>query len=122
MRALVEHVNSGIQPFQNASPLRWLRERGPGLDEAWAREWLTRGMAGLEGAVREGAGRFSHGDALTLADLFLVPQLHGARRFGVVLDGCPTLLRVEAACRDLDAFRRAEPGAQPDAPPGERSA
>lgn len=120
VRAIAEHVNSGIQPFQNASPLRWLRERQPGLDEAWLHEWLARGLAGLEGAVREGAGRFCHGDAVTLADVYVVPQLYGARRFGVDLAGCPTLLRVEAACRALEAFRLAEPDAQPDAPPAGR--
>ncbi len=116
VRALVEHVNSGIQPFQNASPLRWLRERQAGLDEAWVRHWLGTGLAGLEAAVRDGAGRYSHGDGVTLADLYLVPQLYGARRYGVDLAPFPTLLRVEAACRELDAFRRAEPEAQPDAP------
>ncbi len=120
VRALAEHVNAGIQPFQNASTLRWLRERGPGLDEAWLREWLSRGMAGLEAAVAEGAGRYCHGDAITLADVFVVPQLYGARRFGIDLSACPTLLRIEEACRTIDAFRRAEPDAQPDAPPGER--
>lgn len=42
----------------------------------------------------------------------------GARRFGVPLDGFPTLLAVEAACAELPAFRAAEPERQPDAPPG----
>ena len=43
------------------------------------------------------------------------------RRFGVDTAPFPTLLRVEAACRELPAFRAAEPGRQPDAPAGERS-
>jgi len=119
VRALVEHVNSGIQPFQNSSPLRWLREHG-GLDEAWAREWIGRGLAGLEGAVRRGAGRFCHGDAVTLADVFVVPQLYGARRYGVDVGAFPTLLRVEESCRMLEAFRLALPEVQPDAPAAER--
>jgi glutathione S-transferase len=46
-----------------------------------------------------------------------VPQLYGCRRFGVDLAPYPTLVRVEAACRELEAFRRAEPEVQPDAPP-----
>ena len=119
VRALAEHVNAGIQPFQNAAPLRWLRERAAGMDQQWARHWLSWGLAAMEEAVASGAGTFCHGDAVTLADLFLAPQLYGARRFGVDLSGCPTLLRVEASCRELEAFRRAEPDAQPDAPPPE---
>jgi maleylpyruvate isomerase len=115
VRSLAEHVNSGIQPLHNAAPVRWLHEHG-GLDRPWVEEWIGRGLAGLEAAVRDGAGRFCHGDSVTLADLFLVPQLYGARRFGIDLSGCPTLLRVEEACRSLEPFRRAEPERQPDAP------
>ncbi len=120
VRALAEHVNSSIQPYQNASPLKWLREHEDGLEKRWAKHWLSRGMEGLERAVRDGAGRFCHGDAPTLADLYLVPQLYGCRRFGIDLAPYPTLVRIEDACRELDAFRRAEPDVQPDAPPPEK--
>lgn len=115
VRALMEHVNAGTQPFQNASPLRWLREREEGLELLWVRHWLAFALGGLERAVADGAGRFCHGDRPTLADLFLVPQLYGARRFGVDLGPCPTLVRIESACRQLEPFRKAEPDAQPDA-------
>ena len=71
----------------------------------------------LEEVVRDGAGRFSHGDSVTLGDLFIVPQLYGARRFDVDLAKFPTLLRVEAACASLEPFALAVPAAQPDAPP-----
>jgi maleylpyruvate isomerase len=121
VRALAEHVNSGVQPFQNLAPLQWLKAHEDGLEKAWARHWIAQGLAALEAAVRPGAGRFCHGDAVTLAEVYLVPQLYGARRFKVELAPFPTLVRVEAACRELDAFRRAEPEAQPDAPPPERS-
>lgn len=116
VRALAEHVNAGTQPFQNASPLKWLREERPGLDERWVRHWLGFALGGLERAVAEGAGRYCHGDGVTLADLFLAPQLYGARRFGVDLAPFPTLTRVESALRELQAFQRAEPDRQPDAP------
>jgi glutathione S-transferase len=56
------------------------------------------------------------GDALTLADACLVPQLYHARRFGVGLDNFETLLRVERECSQLDAFARAHAESQPDAP------
>jgi maleylpyruvate isomerase len=122
VRALAELVNSGIQPFQNQAPLKWLRAHAPqGVDEAWVKHWIATGLAALEPSVKDGAGRFCHGDAVTLADLYLVPQLYAARRYQVDLAPYPTLLRVEDACRREEAFRRAEPEAQPDAPPPERS-
>ncbi|MEY2668240.1 MAG: hypothetical protein RJA59_878 [Pseudomonadota bacterium] len=115
VRAIAEDVNSSIQPYQNASTMKWLRERHPG-DVAFTSHFLARTMAGLEEAVRDGAGRFCHGDEVTLADLFVVPQLYGARRFGVDVAAFPTLLRVEAACASLPAFVAASPDRQPDAP------
>jgi maleylpyruvate isomerase len=117
VRMLAEIVNSGIQPFQNQASQKWLKARQAGLEKEWVRHWLGEGLAALERAVADGAGRFCHGDAPSLADAYLVPQLYGARRFGLDLAGCPTLLRVEGACQDVPAFARAAPDAQPDAPP-----
>jgi maleylpyruvate isomerase len=116
VRALAEHVNSGIQPYQNSAPQKWLRQHRPGLEEEFVRHWITTGMAALELAVLDGAGRYCHGDAVTLADLYLAPQLHGARRFGVDLSPFPLLVRIEKALAELPAFRAAEPERQPDAP------
>jgi maleylpyruvate isomerase len=116
VRRLAEDVNSSIQPFQNASTMKWLRERHAGDDLAFTTHFLARGLKGLEAEVKDGAGTFSHGDSVTLADLYVVPQLYGARRFGVDVSGFPTLLRVEAACAPLPAFAKSEPDAQPDAP------
>ena len=123
VRMLAEHVNSGIQPYQNSITLKWIRDRLRGEVEAFAREFVGRGLEALERAVRKDrppGSRFCHGDQPTLADLYLVPQLFGGRRWGVDVSRFPTLLAVESACGEIDAFRRSEPQAQPDAPPPER--
>jgi len=122
VRMLAEHVNSGIQPYQNQAPMLWLRARIEGGDKIWVQHWLRIGLTALERAVRDGAGKFCHGDEVTLADLYLVPQLHGARRFDVDVEAYPTLLGIEAECKELDAFKKAEPDVQPDAPQGEKGA
>jgi maleylpyruvate isomerase len=116
VRAIVEHVNSSIQPYQNTAVLKWLGEHSTASAD-WIARFIGGGMAGLEAVVRAGAGRFCHGDEVTLADLYVVPQLYAARRFGAEVAHLPTLLRVEESCRGLDAFAKSEPGAQPDAPP-----
>lgn len=117
VRALAELVNSGIQPLQNAVVLKTLKEKVPGFEKEFARQFNERGLESLERAVRPGAGRFSHGDAPGLADCYLVPQLYSARRFGVDLSAFPTLLRIEEACSALAPFQAAHPDRQPDAPP-----
>jgi len=121
VRALAEHVNSGIQPLQNALILKMLRERQPGWDREWARFHIGRGLEALERAVSDGgAGRFCHGDVAGLADCYLVPQLYNARRFGVDLAPFPRLRGIEESCVALAPFQSAHPDRQPDAPPPAR--
>jgi maleylpyruvate isomerase len=120
VRALALAVACEIHPLNNLRVLDHLRH-GLGLDkaavDAWYRHWIAEGLAGLEPMVAATAGRFAFGDAPGLADIFIVPQLYNARRFACDLAAYPTLRRVDAACLELDAFRRAAPEAQPDAEP-----
>jgi maleylpyruvate isomerase len=114
VRELVEIVNAGVQPLQNTGTLAELRRLGG--DQAaqeWAVRIMTQGLTALE--AHAGSGRFLVGDAPTLADVFLVPQLYNARRFGIELAKFPRLLAAEAAACALPAFERARPEAQPDA-------
>jgi len=115
VRALAEHVNSSVQPYQNSAVLKWMKERRIPTED-WVARFVAEGMAHLEAVVRPGAGRFCHGDEVTLPDLYVVPQLYGARRLGVDVTRFPTLLAVEEACRGLEPFARSEPPRQPDAP------
>lgn len=114
-RALVEVVNAGIQPLQNLEPQRYVREELKGDAAAFTKHFIGRGMLALEALARDTAGRYLVGDAVTLADLCLVPQMFAARRFGVDPATLPTLARVEAACNELAAFQAARPERQPDA-------
>jgi maleylpyruvate isomerase len=110
---LAEITNSGIQPLQNLAVTQKVQELG-GDGSAWARHWNERGLGALEAWAKPLAGKYLLGDSVTVADVFLVPQLYGARRFGTDLAPFPTLTRVEAACAALDAFARARPERQPD--------
>lgn len=84
---------------------------------AWYRHWTGLGLTQLEALVagHPGTGRFVQGDSPTLADICLVPQLYNARRFDIDLSACPTLVRIDQACRTLSAFADAAPERQPDA-------
>lgn len=117
VRMLSEMVNSGMQPLQNLSVLQFVKGELKADDKAFAAHWNTRGLAALEAAVKETAGTYCVGDSVTLADICLVPQLYGARRFGVELSPYPTLTRIEAACGQLAAFQAAHADKQPDAVP-----
>ena len=119
VRALVEIVNSGIQPLQNRNVTLFLSEDAA-VQKRWLQHFVGRGMAALEAAMqmneREGvAGPFAYGATPTAADVFLVPQVFSAQRFRVDLSGCPRVTRSFDAAMKLDAFRRAAPEEQPDA-------
>jgi maleylpyruvate isomerase len=116
-RMLAEMVNSGIQPLQNLSVLQFVKGELKADDKAFAAHWNTRGLAALEAVVKETAGTYCLGEQVSFADICLVPQLYGARRFAVDLAPYPTLLRIEAACNTLPAFQAAHADRQPDAAP-----
>ena len=120
-RMLAEHVNSGIQPLQNATVLKYAKEfLGEGADATWAATWIARGLEGLEAAAAPLAGRYSLGDAVSLPDLYVVPQMYNARRFKIDTSKYPTLVRIDAALCEHPAFVAAHPDRQPDAPPPEK--
>ncbi len=110
VRQLAETVNSGIQPLANTSVRNYVHDVLGKDDAVWCRHWLARGLGALE------AGRFAFGDAPTLADVCIVPQLFHARRFGVELGPFPTLLQIDRTCESIDAFAKAHALRQPDAP------
>ena len=120
VRSLALAVACEIHPLNNTRVLAYLT--GPlGLSseirDKWYHHWIALGLQALEarlGLERE-TGKFCHADAPGLADCCLVPQLANARRFKCDVAPYPTLLRIEANCQALEAFRRAAPDQQPDA-------
>jgi maleylpyruvate isomerase len=116
VREAVEIVNAGTQPLQNTSILAELRRlEGEEAARRWAAKVMALGLHALEIRARLHAGRFLVGDAVSLADVFLIPQLYNARRVDLDITQFPRLLDVEAQALTLDAFVRARPEAQPDA-------
>ena len=115
VRQAAEIVNSGIQPYQNSGVQKRVKHELHGDEKAWTRSFIAHGFTALEALLRGTAGKYAVGDQVTLADVYLVPQLFGARRVELDLAPFPTLTRVESACNALPAFQSAHPDRQPDA-------
>ncbi len=119
-RAIAVAIACEMHPLNNLRVLQYL-ERELGLDEArrmaWYRHWIAEGFGPLEAMIARSAGDFCVGDAPSLADVCLVPQVYNARRYDCDLVAYPTICRIDERCRRIEAFARAAPERQPDAPP-----
>jgi len=120
VRALAYDVACEIHPLNNLRVLRYLVHDLKLSDEdknRWYRHWVETGLEAVERqlARRPSSGRFCHGDAPTMADVTLVPQIFNAMRFECRLEHVPTVMRVFEACMQLDAFEQTRPEKCPDA-------
>jgi maleylacetoacetate isomerase len=120
VRSLALDVACEIHPLNNLRVLRYLVHELKVPDEAkngWYRHWVETGLQALERRLAGDArtGTFCHGDAPSLADVCLVPQIFNAQRFDCRLDDVPTVMRVFGACMALPAFDSTQPSRCPDA-------
>jgi maleylpyruvate isomerase len=120
IRSLGLTIACEIHPLNNLRVLRYLVKTLDVAEEAknaWYRHWVEEGLAAVEKILANDphTGRFCHGDAPTLADCCLAPQIFNAERFACRLDHLPTVMRVYKECMTLPAFQQAAPEAQPDA-------
>ena len=117
VRAMAFIVACDIHPVNNLRILKALA--GLGVEEparnSWARRWISEGFAALEPMIaRHGAG-YAFGDAPTLADACLVPQVYNAARFAVDLTPFPAIAAAAARAGEHPAIAAAHPNLQPDA-------
>lgn len=119
VRALAAIVGCDIHPVNNRRILEALRHRFAADDAAvndWCGTWIAAGFDAFDALVRaRDEGPFAFGAQPTLADVYLVPQIEGARRFKVDLKRWPRLSEIDAACGQIEAFSSAVPSLQPDA-------
>ena len=118
VRSLSYLIASEIHPLNNLRVLQHLKRalaQTQDQIDTWYRHWIADGLAKLEAELAGGKGKFSHGDAPSMADCCLVPQIFNAKRYSSDLAPYPKTLRIFENCMQLAAFDRAQPSKQPDA-------
>ena len=120
VRSMAMVIACEVHPIQNLRVLKHVKstyELSDGQVNEWAQHWIDLGLSALEEmiAAQPKRGKFCFGDAPTLADICLVPQLGNARRYGCDLAQYPNVLSIEKTCLALSPFADAAPDKQPDA-------
>jgi maleylacetoacetate isomerase/maleylpyruvate isomerase len=120
VRAISLDIACEIHPLDNLRVLRYLTQEMKVSEDdknRWYRHWVEQGLAAVEGqlAGHPSTGRYCHGDAPTMADVLLVPQIFNAQRMDCRVDHIPTVMRIFGECMQHPAFLAAQPSACPDA-------
>ncbi|HUR89378.1 MAG TPA: maleylacetoacetate isomerase [Ramlibacter sp.] len=118
VRALSQLIACEIHPLNNTRVLRYLTHDLK-LDEeiraTWYRHWVRDGLEAYERELaRLPASRFSYGDAPTMADCLLVPQVFNGKRFNTPFDGLTRTMQAFDNCMAHPAFQKAQPSNCPD--------
>lgn len=122
VRALAQLVAVDAHPFVVPRVRKYL-EQELSVDEArrmkWIRHWLDSATRVMEEQLARDSrtGRFCYGDTPTIADICLVPHVTSATMlYDCDFSPYPTVRRIFETCMKLDAFAKAQPLEQVDAP------
>ncbi|MGZ5179370.1 MAG: maleylacetoacetate isomerase [Ramlibacter sp.] len=118
VRALAQLIACEIHPLNNLRVLKYL-VRDLKVDEeaktTWYRHWVREGLLAFERELaRLPRGTYTYGDAPTLADCCLVPQIFNGQRFNADFSGLDRTMAAFDACMRHPAFQKAQPSSCPD--------
>ncbi len=109
-------IAAGIQPLQNLKVTHHFSDEAKER-EHWSRYFIEAGFTALEKKLAAYSGDYCLGHSLTLADIFLVPQIYNALRFQVEMHRFPRLESIYKNCLRTEACDKASPHRQPGAHP-----
>lgn len=118
VRGMTLDIACDIQPLANLRVLNHLADTFSSPQEEaakWCKHWIEKGFTGIEKRLANTAADYCFGFELSMADVFLVPQVFNAERFRVDMNNYPIIKRIAENCNELDAFISARPENQPDA-------
>ena len=120
VRQMCENINADMHNFSNLKVLQYLDRElktSPEQKEKWIHHWMQLGFTAVEELLKRNSGRYSFGDQVTAADLFLVPHCFTAARFNFDTSKFVNLSRVNTTCLEMPEFQAAHPSKQPDYSP-----
>ena len=116
IRSLALIIACDIHPLNNLRVLNRLKEQFKAKESdisAWYHHWLKAGFDAFEKqlASLERSQSVCYGAMISLADLFLIPQVYNAERFNFSMSDYPLILKINDYCLKQPAFQKALPHA-----------
>ena len=116
IQSFVDMIGCDIHPVCNLRILNYLTvdlKVDAEQKMAWYQHWIIIGFAALESML--GNTKYCFGDRITLADVYLIPQVYNALRFEVDMSAFPKIMQAYQNCNQLETFIKAAPENQLDA-------
>lgn len=121
VRAFALTIACDIHPLNNLKVFQFLNKQYQirAVEDGWYEHWLLNGLNVLEEILPETVidTGYCFGNAPTMADIFLIPQLYNAKRFNMPIATFPKLFAVNQHCLTIPAFIKASPEQQTDYEP-----
>ncbi len=119
-RSIAQAVACEIHPLNSLRVREYLSTKSGFSDEQvneWQIHWMQEGFSSIEKILASSieTGIFCQGDEISLADIYLIPQVYNALQAGMDLKPFPTIQRIYNACLKEEAFVKALPENQADA-------
>jgi maleylacetoacetate isomerase len=117
VRSLSNIIACDMHPLNNLRVMNQLRTEFNADDDMvsrWYHHWLKLGFDAFEARLTQLNSEqpvFCYGDALSFADICLIPQVYNAERFGFSLEAYPYIQAINQHCKTLEAFEKAAPEA-----------
>lgn len=120
VRAMAAIIGCDTHPLNNLRILKYLKndlDQDQASIDRWAGRWISEAFTALDRMIAENRHEngFCFGDAPSIADCYLIPQIYSAERFNVDLSPYPNILHINEHCQSMQQFIDAHPDNQPDA-------
>lgn len=116
IQSFADMIACDIHPICNLRILNYLTKDLNVDNEqklVWYQHWIVLGFEALESMLERTT--YCFGEQVTLADVYLIPQIYNALRFKVDMAYFPKIISIFQNCNQLDAFIQAMPENQQDA-------
>jgi maleylacetoacetate isomerase len=112
VRAIAHAIAMDIHPVCNLGVVAHVMEitgQGEQARADWMKKFIGEGLMAIEAMLQATPGPLCFGEAPTLADICLMPQVYNAQRWGVDLSGSNRINDIAAALENIKAFAKAYP-------------